>query len=165
MLHGDWGAPANDGAPPFALVAHNASFEGLWFTPDLIGQTPLICTLKAASRIWPEAPGHSNQVLRYRLDLQLDDRLADPPHRAEPDAYVTAHILMRILSQASVDDLVRWTAEPRVMATCPIGQEWRGKPWVAVDQGFLRWVVGKTDIAADIRWNAQRELDRRRAAA
>jgi exodeoxyribonuclease X len=163
LLHGESGA-ANDGAPPDALVAHNAAFEGLWFTPTVIGNMPLICTLKAASRVWGDAPGHSNGVLRYWLGLDLIESRAMPPHRAGPDAYVTANILIRLLDHATVEEMTAWTAEPRVMRVCPIGQEWRGKPWEAVDVGFLRWVCGKSDIAADIRWNAQREVDRRRGA-
>jgi exodeoxyribonuclease X len=165
LLHGDEGMAANDGAPPDALVAHNAAFEGQWFTPALIGQTPLICTLKAASRVWPDAPGHANGVLRYALGLDLPEDRAMPPHRALPDAFVTAHILIRLLDHATIDEMRVWTAEPRVMRVCPIGQEWRGKPWEKVDAGFLRWVVGKQDIAEDTRWNAQRELERRRAKA
>lgn len=167
LLHGDNGQAANDGAPPDALVAHNAAFESLWFTPARIGAMPLICTLKAAYRVWPEAPGHSNQTLRYWLEdrglLSLDDAKAMPPHRAGPDAYVTAHILAALFAAgATGKDMVRWTAEPKAFPTCPIG-EWRGKPWAEVDAGFLRWIVGKQGMDADTQWNARRELERRAA--
>lgn len=74
------------------LAAHNAEFEAKWFTPEVLGPTRLICTLKAAYRVWPDAPGHGNQVLRYWLGLDLSPELAMPPHRAGPDAYVTALI-------------------------------------------------------------------------
>ena len=46
-----------------------------------------------ALRVWPEAPRHSNQVLRYWRGMRLDHARAMPPHRAGPDAWVTAHIL------------------------------------------------------------------------
>jgi exodeoxyribonuclease X len=54
-----------------AFAAHNASFEGKWLS-DKIGHRPLICTYKAALRIWPDAPGHTNQILRYWLKLPLE---------------------------------------------------------------------------------------------
>lgn len=148
-----------------AIVAHNMEFEERWLRA--VGLIPLICTLKAAYRVWPEAPGHSNGVLRCWLEdrglLSLDDAKAMPPHRAGPDAYVTAHILAALFAAgATGKDMVRWTAEPKAFPTCPIG-EWRGKPWAEVDAGFLRWIVGKQGMDADTQWNARRELDRRAA--
>ena len=32
---------------------HNAAFEAQWFTPEILGDVPLICTYKAALRVWP----------------------------------------------------------------------------------------------------------------
>lgn len=141
------------------LVAHNAAFEAQWFTPEICVAVPFLCTLKAASRVWPEAPGHSNSVLRYWLGHDLDER-AMPPHRAQPDAYVTAHILLSLLERASAADMLAWTQEPRVMPTCPIGK-FRGKPWSEVEAGFLNWMLAQATMEADLKWNARRELDRR----
>lgn len=154
------------GLPPHVLVAHNAEFEGRWWTEEVRslpdgGEIPLLCTLKAALRVWPEAPGHSNSVLRYWLGLDLEEDRAMPPHRAGPDAYVTAHILKALLDHATIEQMIAWTKEPRLLPTCPIGAEWRGKPWSAVDAGFLRWMLNNATMEADLKWNAQRELDRR----
>jgi exodeoxyribonuclease X len=71
---------------PDALVAHDISFERQYITADATCDLPWICTLKAARNAWPEAPGHSNQVLRYWRGLNHDPALAIPPHRAAPDA-------------------------------------------------------------------------------
>jgi exodeoxyribonuclease X len=150
-----------EGAPA-ALVAHNMDFEAKFLGEHGL---PSICTLKAAYRVWPEAPGHSNSTLRYWLEdrglLTLDDATAMPPHRAGPDAYVTAHILAALFAAgATGKEMVQWTREPRAFPTCPIG-EWRGKPWADVDAGFLRWTVGKQGMDPDTVWNARRELERR----
>ena len=154
------------GMPPYVLVAHNCAFEGQWF--DEVARTtidgaviPLLCTLKAASRVWPEAPGHSNSVLRYWLGMELDPELAMPPHRAQPDAYVTAQILVRLLAEVSVEDMVAWTEEPRVMPRITFGKH-RGSAWPDVPTDYLNWLVLKSEMDADAKWNAQRELDRRR---
>lgn len=146
---------------PTALVAHNAAFEAS-FLGDAVDM-PWICTLKAASRVWPDAPGHSNQVLRYWLGLELDADLAMPPHRAGPDAYVTAHIFMRLLDYATAEQMIAWTKEPRVMPTCPIGK-FRGHKWADVEAGFLNWMLNQPTMEADLKWNAERELQRRRAS-
>lgn len=46
-----------------AFAAHNAAFEVKFFTPTI----PVICTYKAALRVWPTAPAHNNGTLRYWL--------------------------------------------------------------------------------------------------
>lgn len=132
----------------------------------IVGHIPMVCTHKAALRVWPEAPGQSVFALLYWLEDQglvtYDRALAHPPHRAVPDAYATA-VLLRAMLQRGVTgaQLFQWTREPRVLPTCPLGQ-YRGKPWPQVDFGFLEWILNKVDDP-DIRWNAARELDRRAA--
>jgi exodeoxyribonuclease X len=145
------------------IASHNAEFEAQWLPKG--GAIPLLCTYKAALRVWPEAPGHSNSVLRYWLEdqglIELNHDKAMPPHRAGPDAYVTAHILRALLGQVTARQMVAWTQEPKLLPTCPIGAEWRGKPWAVVDAGFLRWMLNNATMESDLKWNAQRELDRR----
>ncbi len=155
-------------APAQYYVAHNAEFEqqflGGWSDPEY--QTPApewICTYKCALRVWPDAPSHGNQALMYWLGLHetLDARERHPPHRAGPDAYVTAAILCKLLEHASIEQMVQWSREPRMLPTCPIGK-FRGKRWPDVEAGFLTWMLRQPDMAEDLKWNAQRELDRRR---
>lgn len=145
------------------VVAHNAEFEQQW----LRYEEPWICTYKIALRLWPHAPSHSNTALKYELGIP-DSPDHHPAHRARPDAIVTSLILSRILHEASergltVADLVAWSAEPRLLPTCPIGK-FRGRPWADVEWGFLDWMLRQADMEADLKWNARRELDRRRTA-
>lgn len=146
-----------------ALAAHHANFEGQWLGA-VMGGMPLVCTYKAALRVWPDAPSHQNQVLRYWLEEQglsaPDAILCQPAHRAGPDAYATAHLLKALLASATVADLIAWTKEPAALPRCPIGK-WRGKKWEEVESGFLNWMLRTADMDADLKWNAQRELDRR----
>ncbi len=76
------------GSTPVAFVAHSCAFEQQFVTEATTGQVPWICTYKVAMHVWPDAPRHSNQVLRYWRELALDSALAMPPHRAGPDAWV-----------------------------------------------------------------------------
>lgn len=161
---GLWDANRDDRAA--ILAAHNMDFEQKFFGGE--AQTPLLCTLKAALRVWPDAPAHSNSTLRYWLEdqgkLSLDHATAMPPHRAGPDAYVTAHILKALLEAGVTGrEMVAWTHEPRLLPTCPIGK-FRGQPWAQVEAGFLSWMLNQASMEEDLKWNARRELERRRSA-
>jgi exodeoxyribonuclease X len=120
----------------------------------------LICTYKAAVRLWPQAPKHSNQVLRYWLELELDRSIADRAHRAMPDAYVTAHLLRELMTQASIDDLVRWTADPVLLPKVPFGK-YRDQPWEAVPSDYLQWVLRQADMNEDVVHTARQQLAQR----
>jgi len=141
-------------------VAHNAAFE-MGFLAPWLPDAQWLCTYKAALRVWPEAPSHSNQVLRYWLGIRV---LAGEPHRAGPDTIVTARILLKLLERASIEDMLTWTKEPPVIPRITIGEH-RGKPWPHVPGDFLEWMLRKGDMDADLKWNARRELDRRVHAA
>ncbi len=147
------------------FAAHNASFERQFLGRALEGTIPLICTFKAALRVWPDAPAFNNFALAYWLmdngKIRIDRGLSSPPHRALPDSYVTALILSALYADGAVGkDLMRWSREPALYPTCPIG-EFRGKPWGEVADGFLKWMANKPELDSDYRWCAQREIDRR----
>lgn len=140
---------------PDVLVAHHCDFER-----SFLGGLALaswVCTVKAARRAWPQAPGHANQVLRYWLELSLDPRLALPAHRAGPDAFVTAHILVQLLQTETVGDLIEWTTQPTVVT---FGRH-RGKAWGEVPSDYLRWLAGEEGMDMHKCKLAETELARR----
>lgn len=144
-----------------AVAAHNAEFEMKFFTSPV----PVICTYKAALRVWPNAPSHSNGALRYWLEdqgkISPDHISTQPAHRAGPDAYTTAHILKALFDAGATGrDMVNWTKEPRLLPTCPIGK-FHGQPWSEVEAGFLGWMLRQPTMEEDLKWNAQREIARR----
>jgi exodeoxyribonuclease X len=149
------------GAKPDILVAHNCDFERQFIPETATDALPWICTLKVALHVWPEAPKHSNQVLRYWRGLKLDAALAMPPHRAGPDAWVTAHLLTELLKDASVEQMIEWTKQPKRMPTIPFGKH-RGSAWPDVPIDYLKWMVGQIDMDPDAIWNAQQEIERRK---
>ncbi|WP_448952177.1 DNA polymerase III subunit epsilon [Labrys neptuniae] len=144
------------------FAAHNAKFEQQWLTPELAGAAEWICTYKCALRIWPDAPSHSNQGLRYwRRPEGLDRQVANVAHRAGPDAYVTAFLLRDMLNGgARIEDLVKWSSEPALQVICHIGK-YRGTPWREVDTGFMHW-VRERDFGEDVHFTIDTELERRR---
>jgi exodeoxyribonuclease X len=154
-----WQRPAPD-----VFVAHNCEFERRFLSDAVTDGVPWICTYKVALHVWPEAPRHSNQVLRYWRGLNLDVDLAMPPHRAAPDAYVTAHLLAELLAHAALNDMIVWTGEPRPMPTIGFGKH-RGLSWEEIPTDYLEWMVTQQDMDADVIWHARQELDRRRSPA
>ncbi len=152
------------GEPADVLVAHNCAFERLFLEAALPASLPWICTYKVALHVWPGAPRHSNQVLRYWRDLRLDPALAMPPHRAGPDAYITAHLLTELLGLAGVEQMVQWTGEPKRLPTLPFGKH-RGLPWPEVPLDYLQWMARQADMDVDAIWCAQQEVTRRETAS
>ncbi|WP_024354184.1 DNA polymerase III subunit epsilon [Brevundimonas naejangsanensis] len=146
------------------FAAHNLAFEDLFIPRRVL---PGICTLKAALRVWAHAPSHSNSVLRYWLEdqglLSLDHDTAMPPHRAGPDAYVTAHILKALLAAGATGrEMIAWTQEPRLLPKITFGKH-KGAAWKDAPRDYLEWVAFKSDLDGDTKWNAERELERRRS--
>jgi exodeoxyribonuclease X len=133
-----------------AFCAHNAKFERQWITDEMTGGKPWICTLRCAYRVWPDAPGHSNQALRYWLKPEgLDRQIASVSHRAGPDAYVTAFTLRELLKKATFEQLVAWSAEPAILPRVPFGKH-RGMAWKDVPIDYLSWVMRQTDMDEDV---------------
>lgn len=148
------------GPPPDALVAHNCAFEQKFVTAATTGVLPWICTYKVALHVWPEAPRHSNQVLRYWRGLTLDPTLAMPPHRAGPDAWVTAHLVVELAKYTSFEQMIAWTREPKRMPAITFGKH-KGSVWSDVPVDYLRWMTQQSEMDADAIWYARQEIARR----
>lgn len=141
------------------FVAHKWAFEAQWLGSMLEGR-PALCTYKAALRVWPGAPGHSNQTLRYWLRPEgLASSLATPPHRALPDALVTAHILRELLRFATVEELISWTYEPALLPRVTFGRH-RGCSWGEVPSDYLTWVIERSELGPDIKFTAEHHRGR-----
>ncbi len=131
------------------LAAHNSRFDQKFWDG---GGRPWIDTYRCALRVWPHAPRHGNQVLRYWLKLDeqggvaaFDPDCAVPSHRAGPDAYVTAHILAQMLADFEVEQLVEWSSVPALLPRCNFGKH-RGSPWSEVPKDYLRWILDKSGM-------------------
>jgi exodeoxyribonuclease X len=154
----DAAAMLMDGMEPGdVFAAHNCAFEQAFFGG---GDHRWICTMACAKHIFPDAPSFSNQALRYWLNVDadgLDFEASMPPHRAGPDALVTAFILARLAFAASVDELVRLTTAPVLLRTISFGKH-RGMKWADLPSDYLRWIADKSDLGADEKHTARHYL-------
>lgn len=144
-----------------AFAAHNMNFEQQWFGDH---GAKLICTYKAALRVWPDAPSHANMALAYWLEdqgkIRMNAEWTTPTHRAGPDAYVTANILKALFAAGATGrDMVAWTKEPKLMPRVTFGKH-KGASWPDIPASYLAWLIG-SDMDDDTKWNAKREIERR----
>ncbi|MCV0395423.1 MAG: hypothetical protein K5872_22005 [Rhizobiaceae bacterium] len=142
------------------LCAHNWQFDSRFIRSDL----PAICTFKCARTAWPELQSHGNGSIRYELGLvPHDEPRAQPSHRAGPDTFVTAHILLKLLETHTVEQLVEITRNPVTLLKVPFGQNF-GKRFSEVDTGWLDWCIRKMaddPAKADVVHTARQEIRRR----
>lgn len=158
-------AQFTQGAPPY-FAAHNCAFEQSYLIAPT--GTQWICTHKCSLRAWPDAPAHSNQVLRYHHGFDsydgFDRQLASRAHRAEPDAYVTTYLLHKLLTVHSLNELLLWTNEPKAYPTITFGKH-RGSKWSDVPGDYLQWMLKQVDMDPDALHCANLELTKRARSA
>ena len=147
---------------PAVFAAHNCEFEQGYL--EAPAGTRWICTLKCSLRAWPDAPAYGNQVLRYYHKFDeykgFDRTLASRAHRAEPDAYVTAYLLHKLLTEHSIEELIKWTNEPKAYPTIAFGKH-RGSRWADIPKDYLEWMLRQDGMDPDAQHCAKIELDRR----
>ncbi|HRG56582.1 MAG TPA: SurA N-terminal domain-containing protein, partial [Lacunisphaera sp.] len=156
------------------LVAHNARFDA-GFLAEPLGVPPerWICTFKCALRAWPDAPGHSNQCLRYWLG-EVEPfgfkREELPSHAAASDTIVTAAIFHRLAKAEGVTFplMVQWSQEPALFTVCNFGNKHKGKRYDEIaksDPGYLEWMIGAKDMDEGRKFSARYWLDKREGRA
>ncbi|GAC1416072.1 MAG: hypothetical protein NVSMB64_26300 [Candidatus Velthaea sp.] len=148
------------------VVAHNAAFD-LGFLPFL-RHRPVLCSMRLAMRVLPDAPNHKNQVLRYHLGIDEFLPRDAMAHRALGDAQVTSHVLRvcleRYLALGGIDDVGRMVDEiqaPRRLPALGFGRH-RGVEIACVPTDYLHWLCLESKSASvDARYTAECELRRR----
>lgn len=142
------------------ICAHNAAFDQGFLKIN----KPTICTYRCARHLWPDAPAYGNQVLRYFL--KIEDQLYGgdgasimklPPHRALPDAWVTSHILHKMLIDHHPEELAELTKAPILMKMCGFGKH-KGLEWGKVPKDYLAWMVRQKDFDSDAIYTAKHHL-------
>lgn len=145
-----------------AIAAHNAEFDRGFVGPALdahsaaafvpAGKDPplkWLCTYRCALHLWPDAPGHSNQTLRYWLpgvDAMVRALIPKdaPAHRALLDATTTACILHTMLEQVAtlggLTHLLALQHKPVLQKIVRFGKH-RGIPWSEAPKDYLRWLT------------------------
>lgn len=162
------------------IFAHNASFDKGHFD-GMLDDRQWYCTLKLSRKLYPNAPKHSNQVLRYYLNLDVSDMPTDPSscvtnefssydkdilnmHRALYDTWCTAKMVLKMIDEYGYDNLIQMHDTPTLLRTFRFGNKHQNKTWdqVAVeDPKYLQWMHNKvTDLDDDTRHTLNHYLKR-----
>jgi exodeoxyribonuclease X len=149
----------NNGKVP-VFVAHNAQYE-----QGILGEfskTAWVCTYKVALRLWPEAPNHKNETLRYWLGLgNLGRANSHFAHSAEHDARVTLQIYAKAKELASIEQMIEWSLLPGKLPKMPLGKHF-GQEWNTIPAPYLEWCIKNLGDREDVVYCAKEELKRRR---
>lgn len=139
------------------FVAHNALFDA-GFLPCLSGRKWL-CTKRLAMHLYPDAPGHSNQVLRYWLGGAKLDLLGQAPHRALADCIVTRFNFGKMIEtylaaghEDSAEALIAFAASPIKAKSLWFGKH-KGVPIDQVPRDYIKWcLLNMADLDRDLRF-------------
>ncbi len=86
-----------------------------------------------------------------------------PSHRALPDAYVTAHLLRRLLDERTVDQLLTISRYPALLRKMNFGKH-KGMSFADAPADYLEWIRDKSDMNEDTKFTAKYWLQKRAAA-
>lgn len=131
------------------FVAHNARFDRGFLkriAPAIDKSLQHVCTMKCAQVIWPDAPGYSNQFLRYWLGLEPRLPKGLMPHRAAYDIAVTATIFVEERKHKSIDEMLEISNKPVLLKRMPMGKH-KGCAFDQVPLSYLRWILDQPDGA------------------
>jgi exodeoxyribonuclease X len=144
-------------------VFHNAEFDVRMIKQTWPGIViaSYICTYRVALHLWPDAPRHSNQVLRYWLGLEPKIKTNLPPHRALADAAVTAAILDKMMETVDEERMLELTTMSAVLHRVRFGKhvDWL---WSDVPHDYLRWILRNGEFDHDVIYTAKHYLENRR---
>lgn len=143
------------------LCFHNALFD----TPLIKSGKPTICTFKCAKDVYPNLESHKNGALWYALGLGGGAKQMEPVHRAGPDSWTTAHILLDLLRVLPVETMLDISANPIRLLKMAFGKH-AGVSFTELPWDYLDWIVNKSNMRnepenADVIHTARLELVRR----
>lgn len=144
------------------IVSHNWKFEANWIETR---SAKAICTLICGKQAFPGLRSYKNKTLFDHLGCAdvADASLCEPLHRALPDTYVTAHIMLKLLEKYDPEELVCITAGKAFGKKLPLGK-FKG---VEIDDEkiintqYLKWLSGEPWVRADLKRMCNEEIDRR----
>lgn len=110
--------------------------------------------------VWPDAPTHTNQGLRYWRNLPVDRDLAQPPHRALPDAYVTAHLFVELMKHKTPQEMAKISEYPALLRVMNFGKH-KGMTFEAAPLDYLEWIRDKSDLNEDTKFSARYWIQKR----
>ena len=110
----------------------------------------VLCTLKLARRLYPDAENHKQATLAAMLGVKVSREKA---HSADGDLSVLLQILKRMSldSECSLTELLHIQAIPRKIVTMPFGKH-KGQKLSSLPASYVKWVLSEVkNLDEDLR--------------
>lgn len=142
------------GEREFLGAAHNVKFDAAFLADVLPRGARMICTWRCCLHLFPDAPGHGNQTMRYFLGLKPDAPVGLHPHRALYDAIVTSGILGTLLKLKTPEELLDLSQRPVLMGRLPFGKH-AGRPCAEIPRDYFQWILRVGNFDEDVMHTAR----------
>jgi exodeoxyribonuclease X len=138
------------------IAAHNARFDRDMLPP--LKEKRWLDTYRCSLHVWPDAPDFKNGTLFYYTGgVRMIELIA---HRSLFDATLTAHILVKLLAERTVDELLVLSHKAVVLKKVGFGKHF-GSLWVDVPDGYIKWALRVDDLDPDVKFTVKKEAQRR----
>lgn len=133
------------------FVGHQASFDLPMVRPYIKSLGAVVCTLKLARRLYPEAENHKLQTLRYTFGLEAGDG-----HRAMGDVITTHSLLKRMMADTgmSFQELAAFVNQPQIIERIGFGKH-KGTKLADLPTNYIHWLLNEAKIDDDLRFSLQ----------
>lgn len=135
-------------------VGHNVKFDLGFVGHCFKGEITPLCTLRLARHLYPDAPDHKLQTLRYAFGLESKGETDN--HRALGDTLRCLNLLMRMSEDTgySVPQLIELSVTPIKVQTMPFGKH-KGLQLSELPYQYKKWLLDKAEIDDDLRCSLQ----------
>ena len=132
------------------FIAHNAAFDHRFLKNMLHDDTQLLCTLKVARRLYPDAANHKQGTLAAMLGIEVAREKA---HSADGDI----DVLLKLVKQMCIDagcglsELLQIQSIPLTITKIPFGKH-KGTKLSDLPKSYVSWLLEKaTNLDPDLR--------------
>lgn len=132
------------------LVGHNVAFDHRFLKDVMHGDTQLLCTLKVARRLYPDAANHKQGTLAAMLGIEVAREKA---HSADGDIDVLLKLVKQMCADAgcSLSELLHIQSIPLTTAKIPFGKH-KGTKLTDLPKSYVSWLLEKaTNLDPDLR--------------
>lgn len=133
------------------LVAYNAQFDERFLKPVMPAMISRLCALKMARLIYPDAPDHKLQTMRYYLALD-----SGAAHSADGDVTVLLSLMRRMSedSNMTLPELWELSKRPIRIDKMPFGRH-KGSLLKDLPGSYVVWLLGLHDLDDNLRFSLE----------
>ena len=138
------------GGSDVVFIAHNARFDHRYLSPFMSDDAHVLCTLKCARQIYPDAANHKQGTLAAMLGIEVAREKA---HSADGDLDVLLQLIQCLCRDAEcgLQELLHIQNIPKKVTKMAFGKH-KGVSLVDLPKDYINWLLTKCErLDADLR--------------